>query len=90
MLSSIAKCKIGKIARVTEVDFWPYLEWMPELRLAFILKKKKMSKRQFAKLLDMDYPTVFRYFRPGYDPKLSTLAKWAQVLDVKIRVLFRE
>jgi transcriptional regulator with XRE-family HTH domain len=63
---------------------------MPKLLLASILKNKKLSKRKFAKLLKMDYPTVFRYFRPGYDPKLSTLEKWAKVLNVRIRDLFKE
>lgn len=63
---------------------------MPKLLLEKVLKKKGMSKRQFAKRLDIDYASVFRFFRPGYDPKLSTLARWAKVLDVRIRDLYSE
>lgn len=63
---------------------------MHKLILASVLKKKKISKYRFAKLLGQDYNSVFRYFRPGYDPKLSTLAKWADVLGVRIRDLFKE
>ena len=63
---------------------------MPELLLEKVLEKRKMSKRQFAKRLEIDYSSVFRFFRPGYDPKLSTLEKWAKVLGVKIRDLYKE
>lgn len=63
---------------------------MAKLLLDHILKQKKISKRQFAKLIRTAYPTVFRYFRPKYDPKLSTLEKWARALGVQIRDLFRE
>ena len=49
---------------------------MAKLLLAEVLKKKAMSKRQFAKRLGKEYPTVFRYFRDGYDPKLSVLEDW--------------
>lgn len=61
-----------------------------KLKLAAMLMLRKMSKRQFAKALGIDYADVFRYFRPGYDPKLSTLAKWAKVLRCKIGDLFQE
>jgi transcriptional regulator with XRE-family HTH domain len=63
---------------------------MQKLLLASVLKKKKISKYRFAKLLGMKPYAVFRYFRPGYDPKLSTLAKWAKVLGVRIRDLYKE
>jgi transcriptional regulator with XRE-family HTH domain len=63
---------------------------MAKLILDLILKRKKVSKRQFAKRLNKPYYSVFRYFRPGYDPKLSTLAAWAEVLKVKISALYRE
>jgi transcriptional regulator with XRE-family HTH domain len=55
-----------------------------------ILEKKNISKRQFAKRLGLDYSNVFRFFRPDYDPKFSTLVSWAKVLEVKIRDLFEE
>lgn len=63
---------------------------MAKLLLAEVLKKKAMSKRQFAKRLGKEYPTVFRYFREGYDPKLSVLEDWAKVLGCRIRDLYEE
>lgn len=63
---------------------------MPTLILDRVLKKKGLSKRQFAKRLNTEYNNVFRYFRSGYDPKLSTLEKWAKALGVKIKDLFKE
>lgn len=63
---------------------------MAKLALDRILKKKKITKYRFAKLLGIATPSVFRFFRPNYDPKLSTLEKWAEVLEVKIRDLYLE
>lgn len=63
---------------------------MAKLLLAAILKKKNISKRKFAKLLDVDYAQSFRFFRKGYDPKLSMLEKWAKALDLRIRDLYKE
>ena len=63
---------------------------MAKLKLGGILEKKKMSKYRFAQLLEVPTSTVFRYFKPGYDPKLSTLERWAKVLDLKIRDLLDE
>lgn len=63
---------------------------MAKLLVDEVLKRKKMSKRQFAKRLGVEYPTVFRYFRPGYDPKLSTLDKWSKALGCRIRDLYEE
>ncbi len=63
---------------------------MAKVILNKILERKKISKRQFAKLLKMDYPSVFRFFRPGYDPKLSTLERWAKVLNVKLKELLED
>jgi hypothetical protein len=62
----------------------------PKLRLAAMLRKREMSKRQFARQLEMQYTHVFRFFRVGYDPKLSTLARWAKVLKCRIPDLFEE
>lgn len=59
-------------------------------RLAETLKKKKLSKRQFAKRLGVDYANVFRLFRPSYDPKLSTLRKWARIIGCRVRDLYEE
>ena len=55
-----------------------------------VLLKGEVSNRQFAKCLAIDYSSVFRFFRDGYDPKLSTLEKWALVLGVRIGDLFEE
>lgn len=63
---------------------------MAQHRLAEVLKKKRISKRRFAAMLDMDYPTIFRYFRKGYDPKLSTLTRWAKALKVSVRSMIKE
>jgi transcriptional regulator with XRE-family HTH domain len=63
---------------------------MAEITLADMLKKKKLSKRQFAKLINMRYEQVFRLFRVGYDPKLSSLALWAKALRCRIKDLYRE
>lgn len=63
---------------------------MAKLRLQAVLQRKKLSKRQFSKLLKMQYSGVFRYFRPNYDPKLSTLTMWAKTLGVRVRDLIEE
>jgi transcriptional regulator with XRE-family HTH domain len=63
---------------------------MVKLILSAILKKKGISKRQFAKKLGVEYYSVFRYFRPGYDPKLSTLAVWSRALGLRIRDLIKD
>jgi DNA-binding Xre family transcriptional regulator len=63
---------------------------MAKLILGKVLKKKKLSKRKFAKLLEIDYSNVWRLFKEGADPKLSTLAKWAKILKCKVRDLIEE
>lgn len=63
---------------------------MAKLVLDRILKKRKITKYRFAKLLGVPTPSVFRFFRPNYDPKLSTLERWAGVLEVKIKDLYEE
>lgn len=63
---------------------------MAELILAEILKKKRISKRKFAKLIRYEYRNVFRFFKEDYDPKLSTLTLWAEALNVPVCDLIRE
>lgn len=63
---------------------------MAKLKLEAILKRKKISKRGFAKMLGMDYSNVFRFFREDYDPRLSTLEQWAKALGVQIQELFQD
>jgi transcriptional regulator with XRE-family HTH domain len=61
-----------------------------ELRLDKILEKKGVSKRQFSKMLEEDESNVYRYFRDGYDPKLTTLKKWASTLKMRVSDLVKE
>lgn len=63
---------------------------MAKLALAEMLRKRKLSKRAFAKRLGIDYHNVFRYFRPTVDPKLSTLTRWARAIGCRVRDLIRE
>ena len=63
---------------------------MAKLPLDKILQEKKISKRQFAKMLGEDPSNVHRYFREGYDPKLSLLKEWANKLKMKASELVKE
>lgn len=63
---------------------------MAKLQLEKVLEKKGISKRQFAKLLELDPANVFRFFRPGYNPTFEMMVKWAGVLKVKVRDLIEE
>lgn len=63
---------------------------MAKLALNRALKKKGLSKRQFAQKLGMAYHNVFRLFREGQDPKLSTLNKWARLIGCRVRDLLEE
>lgn len=58
--------------------------------LAKILKEKKITKYRFAKLIGSDYSNIVRYFKPDFNPRLSTLEKWADVLDVSIKDLIED
>ena len=63
---------------------------MAKLRLSEALLEKKVSKREFARRLNVDSATVFRYFRRGYNPTFETLAKFAKALNCKIADLIEE
>lgn len=63
---------------------------MVKFRLEEVLKKKGISHRRFAKMIGMDNKNVARLFKHRYDPKLSTLAKFAKLLGVKISDLYLE
>jgi transcriptional regulator with XRE-family HTH domain len=63
---------------------------MATLALAKALKKKRISKRQFAIRLGMRYENVFKLFRNGRNPKLSTLNKWAKIIGCRVRDLLEE
>jgi ribosome-binding protein aMBF1 (putative translation factor) len=55
-----------------------------------MLEKRDISKRKFAKMLEEDQSNVHRYFRDGYDPKLSTIKKWAAKLKMKVGDFVKE
>ena len=63
---------------------------MAKIRLAEILKQKKITKYRFAKLVGVEATNVTKYFKPGYDPKLSTLDRWAKALEVSVRDLVQD
>ena len=63
---------------------------MAKFILGSVLKKRKISKRQFALMIKMRYEQVFRLFRDGYDPKLSLLSRCAKALKCKVRDLLKE
>ena len=63
---------------------------MAKFILGEVLKKKGISKYKLAKLLGEHYTNVFRYFRKGYDPKLSKLAFLAKRLGVRVKDLIKE
>jgi DNA-binding Xre family transcriptional regulator len=58
--------------------------------LAKVLKQKKMTKYRFAKLVGMDSSNLVKCFKPGYDPRLTTIAKWAEALDVSVKDLIED
>jgi DNA-binding Xre family transcriptional regulator len=63
---------------------------MAKLALDRALKRRKISKRRFAKMLEMDYHNVFKLFRAGTNPTLMTLNKWAALLKCRVRDLLDE
>lgn len=63
---------------------------MPRVNLDRILKRKKLSRRKFARLIGIDYKNVSRMFRPTFDPRLSSLASYAKRLGVRVRDLIEE
>lgn len=58
---------------------------MARVCLAKVLKSKKITKYRFAQLIDTPTSNVSKYFKPGYDPRLSTLEKWAKAIDVSVK-----
>jgi len=61
-----------------------------KLKLGNILEKRKLSKYRFAQMLGVPPSSVLRYFKPNYDPQLSTLERWAKVLEIKVKDLLDE
>jgi len=63
---------------------------MAKVILVEVLKKKKISKRAFGRMIGAREDNVWRIFRPGYNPKFSTLQAWAKALKIKVRDLIKE
>ena len=63
---------------------------MARVCLSKVLKEKKMTKYRFAKLIGVEYSNVVRYFKIDYNPRLSTLEKWAEVLKVSVKDLIED
>jgi transcriptional regulator with XRE-family HTH domain len=55
-----------------------------------VLKEKNITKYRFAELLGEDSSNVTKYFKPGYNPTLVTLEKWAKVLKVSVKDLIED
>lgn len=58
---------------------------MARICLEKVLKEEKISKYRFAQLLKMERSNVVRYFKKDYDPKLSTIERWAKVLGRSVK-----
>jgi transcriptional regulator with XRE-family HTH domain len=63
---------------------------MAKLRLEEYLEENDISKNEFARRLGVNSPVVRRFIKPDYDPKLSTLTKWAAVLNCSVSKLLDE
>jgi len=57
---------------------------MTKLKLAKYLEDHNIFKNEFARMLGVNAPVVRRFMKPDYDPKLSTLSKWADVLKCDV------
>lgn len=60
---------------------------MPSLQIAKALKRKRLSRRQFAKRLGIDYKNVSRIFYPDANPRFSDLKRYAMAIGCKVRDL---
>lgn len=63
---------------------------MAWINLGRVLDKKKWSMSEFARQLDIPYQNLSRVFKPGFDPKISTVLRWCEVLDCKPDDLYDE
>jgi DNA-binding Xre family transcriptional regulator len=62
---------------------------MAQVLLAEMLKRKRVSKREFARRLGIDPKNVFRLFSPKADPRISALERYAKALGCKVRDLIK-
>jgi transcriptional regulator with XRE-family HTH domain len=63
---------------------------MPRVILGKILKRKKLSKRQFAKRIGMHDRHVFALFHDDYNPTFKMLCRWAKAIPCKVKDLIEE
>lgn len=63
---------------------------MAKLRLKEALKKKKITQYAFAKMVGTSQSNVRKYTEEGLDPRLSTLGKWAKVLNISVKDLIED
>lgn len=63
---------------------------MAKVALEKVLKKKKLTKYAFAKLVGVPSSNTAKYFKSGYDPRLSTIERWAKALDVSVKDLIED
>jgi DNA-binding XRE family transcriptional regulator len=61
---------------------------MTKIKLETYLEENQITKYAFAKMLGKKPPAVRPYFKKNYDPKLSTMAKWAKALRCEISDLY--
>ena len=55
---------------------------MAWFNLGAALDKKGWSITKLAKELKLPYNNVARFFKPNFDPKLSTIIKLCEILDI--------
>lgn len=60
---------------------------MAWLNLAKVLDEKGWSSYRLAKELGVTFNTVAKYYKEGYDPKFSTILRWAEVLECEVEDL---
>jgi transcriptional regulator with XRE-family HTH domain len=63
---------------------------MAKLILARILKKKRLSKREFARRTGIRYDNVSKVFHKDHNPSLETLTRYAKAVGVKVRDILDE
>lgn len=63
---------------------------MARVILEKMLKRKGLSKRQFAKRIGMDPKHVARLCSPSYNPTVRTLSRWAKAIGCGVRDMIEE
>jgi transcriptional regulator with XRE-family HTH domain len=62
----------------------------PRLILSQVLKKHKLSKRQFAIRLGAKEHSVYQFFKPEYNPTFKMLCRWAKAIGCRVKDLIKE